>query len=214
MSDRPSRAASWRKTGRDGTVAAPAGAAPPAVRRTARRSHVRRADTGAIIDLPRTRSRPARRHAATPSQCEQTAGRPASPLDFGRIRRRAEAQYHRLSHQEVSMVRPAGLTLALAVVLAGSAAGAAPPDVSGKWRLDRKRSDDVKARIAAAAGPDQTTGGGASGLTILPESNTRSEVERVEMRAWMMGLADQLDRLEIQQSADEVKLYLGDDNVR
>jgi len=112
------------------------------------------------------------------------------------------------------MVRPAGLTLALAVVLAGSAAGAAPPDVSGKWRLDRKRSDDVKARIAAAAGPDQTTGGGASGLTILPESNTRSEVERVEMRAWMMGLADQLDRLEIQQSADEVKLYLGDDNVR
>ena len=66
------------------------------------------------------------------------------------------------------MVRPAGLTLALAVVLAGSAA-AAPPDVSGKWRLDPKRSDDVKARIEAAAGPNQVKGGGASGLTILPE---------------------------------------------
>jgi hypothetical protein len=113
------------------------------------------------------------------------------------------------------MARLASVSLATAVLLAGGGATqAAGPNLSGVWRLDPKRSDDVRAQIDAAAGPNQVTGGGASGFTILPESNTRSEVERVEMREWMMGVAEQLDRLEIQQTGDEVKLYLGEDNVR
>lgn len=112
------------------------------------------------------------------------------------------------------MARSAGVTVAMLVLAGASARGAEAPDLRGVWKLDPQRSDDIRARIDTAAGPAQVTGGGASGLTILPESNTRSEVERVEMREWMMGVADQLGRLEIQQTADQVKLYLGEDNVR
>jgi hypothetical protein len=106
------------------------------------------------------------------------------------------------------------LAIVLAVCGAAAAAGAAEPDLRGKWRLDTRRSEDARTRIEQVAGPAQVKGGGASGLTILPEADTRSEVERVELREWMMGLADQLGRLEVQQTADEVKIYLGDDNVR
>jgi hypothetical protein len=113
------------------------------------------------------------------------------------------------------MVRSAVVRAAVvvAVVWMGAAAAraAAPPDLSGKWLLDPKRSDDVKARIDAAVGPGQVKSGGATGLTILPESNTRSEVERVELREWMLGVARQLDRIEIEQTAGELKLYRGDD---
>ena len=112
------------------------------------------------------------------------------------------------------MARSAGVILAVLILAGGTAArGADAPDLGGVWKLDPKRSDDIRAKIDAAAGPAQVKGGGASGLTILPEGNTRSEVERVEMREWMMGIAEQLGRLEIQQTANEIKLYLGD-NVR
>lgn len=97
---------------------------------------------------------------------------------------------------------------------AGGALAADPPDLSGHWRLERKRSDDARVRIEEVAGPAQVKGGGASGLTILPEPGTRSEVERVELRQWMLGIAGQLDRMEIQQAPDQIKLFLGDDVVR
>jgi hypothetical protein len=114
------------------------------------------------------------------------------------------------------MMRADGVALGIVLVLAGAAGSLAgdPPDLRGTWRLDAKRSDDARARIEQVAGPAQVKGGGATGLTILPEANTRTEVERVELREWMMSLADQLGRLEIEQKPDEVKLSLADDNVR
>jgi len=113
------------------------------------------------------------------------------------------------------MLRAMAVSLGLLLVPAGNAAVAEePPDLRGTWRLDVQRSDDARARIAEVAGPPQLMGGGASGLTILPELNTRSEVERLELRAWMMSVAEQLGRLEIEQTTDEVKLYLGDDSLR
>jgi hypothetical protein len=89
---------------------------------------------------------------------------------------------------------------------------AAPPatDFTGKWRIDKTRSDDVQARIEEVAGPGQVKSGGATGLTILPEGNTRSEVERVELREWMLGVAKNLDVLEVEQSPSEIKLYEGE----
>ena len=109
------------------------------------------------------------------------------------------------------MLRTVSIALVILLAVGGVAGAEDPPDLRGTWRLDARRSDDAAARIAEVAGPPQLTGGGASGLTILPELNTRSEVERLELRAWMMGIAEQLARLEVEQTPEEVKLYLGDD---
>lgn len=114
------------------------------------------------------------------------------------------------------MSRPFRLPALLVAVLLGlpALALASGPDFSGKWLLDPQRSDNLPARVDQAAGPGQVKEGGASGLTWLPELNTRSEVERVELRDWLMGVASQLDRLEVRQSASDIKLYHGDEIVR
>jgi hypothetical protein len=105
--------------------------------------------------------------------------------------------------------------LALAgLAAAGGAARAAPPDFTGHWRLDRARSDDAKARIAEVAGGEQVKGGGTSPLTILPMPGTVSSVERVELRDYMMHVADQLERLDIEQSPTEIKLFNGEEVLR
>jgi len=103
-----------------------------------------------------------------------------------------------------------GVTATVGLALGGVAPAADPPNLSGQWKLDSKRSDDARARIEAVAGQSQVKGGGASGLHILPEGNTRSEVERVELRDWMLGIASQLDSLEVQQSPEEIRLALSD----
>lgn len=110
------------------------------------------------------------------------------------------------------MTRAARLSVALVLAASSGVARAQqPPDLRGVWRLDRSRSDDAAARIDQVAGPGQVKSGGATGLKILPEGNTRSEVERVELRDWMLGLASQVGRLEIEQTAEDVKLSLGED---
>jgi hypothetical protein len=93
------------------------------------------------------------------------------------------------------------------------ALAADPPDFSGSWRLDRTRSDDVKARVEEAAGSAQASGG-TSPLTILPVPGTKASVERVEMREAMLKLVDQLDRLEIEHHPTEIKLFHGDEIAR
>jgi hypothetical protein len=112
------------------------------------------------------------------------------------------------------MTRAARVSIAVVLALAawsGVVGAQQPPDLRGIWRLDRSRSDDAIARVDQAAGPGQVKSGGATGLKILPEGNTRSEVERVELRDWMMGLAGQVGRLEIEQTGEEIKLSLGED---
>ena len=87
--------------------------------------------------------------------------------------------------------------VAAAMLLAGAGAGAAaPPDLNGTWLLDPQRSDGLEAKIGQAAGANQVKSGGATGLTIIPEGNTKSEVERVELREWMLARAAQLGRIE------------------
>lgn len=107
-------------------------------------------------------------------------------------------------------MKPSIAAVAAATLAVAALASAEPPTLSGQWKLDRKRSDDAQARIDAVAGQGQVKGGGASGLHILPEGNTRSEVERVEIRNWMLGIAGQLDALEVSQTPEEVRLALKD----
>jgi len=113
-----------------------------------------------------------------------------------------------MSARGTRLLLSAGLVALPALTLAD------PPDFSGAWRLDPKRSDDARSRIEAVAGSEQVKGGGASGLTILPESNTRSEVERVELRKQMLDAVAQLERLEIHQGSSEIKLYQGEEGLR
>ena len=92
-------------------------------------------------------------------------------------------------------------------------ASAETPDFSGSWRLDRARSDDVKARVEEATGSGQASGG-TSPLTILPVPGTKASVERVEMRESMLKLVDQLDKLEIEHRPTEIKLFHGEEIAR
>ena len=93
-------------------------------------------------------------------------------------------------------------------------ASAPQPDFSGSWILDRQRSDDARARIAEAAGPAHVKGGGTNPLTILPPMGMKGSVERVELRDWLMSMVEHLERLDIEQRADEIKLFNGEDVAR
>ena len=104
------------------------------------------------------------------------------------------------------------LMLAAAGVPARAAAG--PPDFSGTWQLDAGRSDNARARVEEAAGPAQVKGGGTNPLTILPPMGMKGSVERVELRDYLLRLVTQMDRLEITQAPNEIKLVHGEDLVR
>ena len=106
--------------------------------------------------------------------------------------------------------------LAAALGLAASsfpALAADPPDFSGSWRLDRARSDDVKARVEEATGSGQASGG-TSPLTILPVPGTKASVERVELREEMLKLVSQLEKLEIEHGPTDIKLFHGEEIAR
>jgi hypothetical protein len=114
----------------------------------------------------------------------------------------------------------AGVIALLGSVVLGLAAGeaaaqAAPapqdrPDLTGEWALDVKASDDVQAKVEAAAGPGYVKGSERA-IRVLPTGNEKSEVERLELRDLLLGLIGSLDAMEITQSARDVKLARGDD---
>jgi hypothetical protein len=114
----------------------------------------------------------------------------------------------------------AGGTVLLATLALGLASQAAAaqdtsvaqgrPDMTGEWTLDHKASDDVQAKVEAAAGPGYVKGSGRA-VRVLPTGNEKSEVERLELRELLLGLIGSLDAMEIAQSARDVKLVRGDD---
>jgi len=115
------------------------------------------------------------------------------------------------------MKRLVGLALTLGIAASPCAAQApatpvsGTPDLSGSWRLNLERSDDVKALIAEAAGSPYVAGGGSDKL--LPRGNEASEVERLEMRQWLVATAERAraEPLVIEQTARELKAGFGDD---
>lgn len=105
-----------------------------------------------------------------------------------------------------------GVALALLAAAAPAQSPApATPDLSGSWRLNLQRSDDAKALIAEAAGSQYVAGGGRDRL--LPRGNEASEVERVEMRQWLVATAERAraEPLFVEQSARELKAGFGDE---
>ena len=90
------------------------------------------------------------------------------------------------------------------------------PNFSGIWQLNGERSDDAVQKINEAAGTADIQGqsGGRGNTLVLPKGNERSEVERIELRNWMLQMEDQFRELEILHAGNEFKTYYGEDGVR
>lgn len=95
----------------------------------------------------------------------------------------------------IALRLPIFFALALLVCRMGAAQG--NPDLSGRWRLDRDRSDDPERTILAGLGDPNR---------MRPED--RRTAER------LIQLAGALDELEIRQSDKDFRLYDQSNNVR
>lgn len=117
-------------------------------------------------------------------------------------------------HRSLTAAALAG-GLALTALPARPAAAQDAPDLSGRWTLNRAASDDLEAKVKAAAG-SQYMGGAPSwgSFTIFAWGSKFSEGQRVQLREVLLAGLPVLERLQIEQSADEVKTIHGDDAVR
>jgi hypothetical protein len=95
---------------------------------------------------------------------------------------------------------------ALAVLAGLLAPGVAPaaedqPDFSGVWVFNEKRSDDLRARVREAVGPDSTQG------------DVKKDLVRVWIRRWLLGVVEDPESryLTVEQSAKDFKSGLGDE---
>jgi len=91
-----------------------------------------------------------------------------------------------------------------ALILVGSAAYAAAdvqPDMTGHWKFNVKRSEDVRAAIIDSVGSDYTSG------------DAKKDAVRVWIRRWLLGAIDNPEKqvLTIEQTADTFKSGTGDD---
>jgi hypothetical protein len=123
------------------------------------------------------------------------------------VARRSAAGYPRPMSTEASTYplrtwgRPAGLALALALAAAPLPAQEGVPNLSGVWRFNPQRSDDVREKIFDATGGDYTQGG------------SKAEVVRVFIHNWLMGAVEHPDevRLTIEQNEKTFKSGIGDE---
>jgi hypothetical protein len=107
------------------------------------------------------------------------------------------------------------LALAVAALAALPALAQNPPDFSGSFMLNPKLSDDAVAKVEAATGSAQLKGGGQGEVQrLVPRSTDASEVERVRLREFLLDRANSLQDLKIEQTAKEIKIVHGEDDVR
>jgi hypothetical protein len=106
--------------------------------------------------------------------------------------------------------------LALLALRAGTPGAAqTAPDFSGEWTLNRVLSDDAAAKVKEVAGPDVMTGAKTvGGQTFFPRASYGREVDRVNLRQFLLEAVTGLAELEIEQTAEEVKTIHGEDGVR
>jgi hypothetical protein len=90
-----------------------------------------------------------------------------------------------------------------------------PPSFSGTWAINHSLSDNVAAKVAEVAGPDDVAGAKTfGGLTFLPRKSYYEDVERVNLRQLLLDSVAALDTLEIEQSHEKIKIMQGDEAVR
>ena len=105
-----------------------------------------------------------------------------------------------LSHAK-PLALPA-LALMLALLLPAVVAAAdGKPDFTGTWTFVQQKSDDLPAKVAAAAGSDYTVG------------NKKSEQARIWIRSWLEGFREDPEKriLTIEHTPTEFKSGTGDE---
>lgn len=117
------------------------------------------------------------------------------------------------------------LLAVLTVCVPSQSAAQAAPDFSGEWALNRWLSEDATAKVKEVAGPDMITGaktGGGQPLGVhvgplrvpVPLASQGREAARISLRQFLLETVAAPDRLEIEQTAEEVKAIRGEDGVR
>ncbi len=109
----------------------------------------------------------------------------------------------------------ARLAAVLVIVASGASAAEEAPQLSGVWTLNRELSDDLAAKIDAAAGSQYMSGGPSwAAETWIPWGTSFSEGQRVGVREFLLATVPALQAVEIEQNAREVKTIHGDSGVR
>jgi hypothetical protein len=88
------------------------------------------------------------------------------------------------------------------LLLPGVASAAdARPDFSGMWFFNEKRSDDLRALVEEAAGPEATSG------------DIKKDIVRIWIRQWLLGALEDPESayLTIEQTDETFKSGLGDE---
>jgi hypothetical protein len=114
------------------------------------------------------------------------------------------------------MMTSAALPLALLLLSAPllSAAEPPPPDLAGRWVLDRPASDDLAAKVKDAAGSQYVKGAKSWGSeTLLPWGSDRED-ERILLRDLLLDGLRVLERMEIEQTPTELRTIHGEDGLR
>ena len=104
--------------------------------------------------------------------------------------------------------------IALVLAPAIAAGQSAPPDVSGTWVLDRASSDDIEAKVKDAAGSQYVQGAKSWGSETLLPWGSDTEDERVLLRDLLLRGLGVLERMEIEQTASELRTIHGEDGLR
>lgn len=103
------------------------------------------------------------------------------------------------------------IVLAVAFVVSASAtARAQKPDFSGNWRLNEKLSQNPFEKIELAMGTEQLQGAGTRAYNSVSSSTLLRDTDRADTLRALVSFAEVLDVIEIEQSDEELKIWVGE----
>ena len=109
----------------------------------------------------------------------------------------------------------APIAIGLLLLCAAPSRSAEPPNFSGTWKLNHEQSDDAVAKVKDAAGSEYVQGGPSwAAETVLPWGRKFSEDERVLLRDVLVGAVRAFEKVEIEQTATEIKTIHGEEGLR
>jgi len=110
---------------------------------------------------------------------------------------------------------PLAAAMGLLLLHAGPVLAAEAPNLSGTWKLNHALSDDPAAKVKEAAGAEYIEGGPSWATeTWFPWGTKFNEGERVLLRDVLLGAVRGLERIEVEQTASEIKTVYGEEGLR